>query len=61
MSVMRKIQTFQGVENRGYMEVRERPNSGSNWKPEDSANTYASIESKLRESNYNIQVQQVQC
>ncbi|XP_022325765.2 uncharacterized protein LOC111125859 isoform X2 [Crassostrea virginica] len=52
--------SLKGVENRGYMEVRERPNSGSNWKPEDSANTYASIESKLRESNYNIQIKRPQ-
>ncbi|XP_048774725.2 serine-rich adhesin for platelets-like isoform X2 [Ostrea edulis] len=44
-----------GVENRGYMEVRETSASGS-WKPEDSANTYANIDSKLRESNYNIQI-----
>lgn len=35
--------------------MRETSASGS-WKPEDSANTYANIDSKLRESNYNIQV-----
>lgn len=35
------------------MEVRDT--SGS-WKPEASANTYAHIESKLRENNYDMQV-----
>lgn len=35
------------------MEVRDT--SGS-WKPEASANTYAHIESKLREHNYDMQV-----
>lgn len=46
-----------GVENQGYMEVRDT--SGS-WKPEASANTYAQIESKLREHNYDIQIKRPQ-
>lgn len=46
-----------GVENQGYMEVRDT--SGS-WKPEASANTYAHIESKLRENNYDMQIKRPQ-
>lgn len=46
-----------GVENQGYMEVRDT--SGS-WKPEASANTYAHIESKLREHNYDMQIKRPQ-
>eukprot|EP00105_Crassostrea_gigas_P024156 XP_011444301.1 PREDICTED: cell wall protein DAN4 isoform X2 [Crassostrea gigas] len=46
-----------GVENQGYMEVRDT--SGS-WKPEASANTYAHIESKLRKNNYDMQIKRPQ-
>lgn len=46
-----------GVENQGYMEVRDT--SGS-WRPEASANTYAHIESKLRENNYDMQIKRPQ-
>ncbi|XP_061165144.1 interphotoreceptor matrix proteoglycan 2-like [Saccostrea echinata] len=55
----RTRESFKGKDNGAYMEVRET-SAGGSWRPEDSANTYANIDSKLRESNYKIQIKRPQ-